>query len=72
MDIRHLDQAAVARRLGLSKRTLEKWRWQRRGPRFLKAGGRVRYRLEDIEEYEAIQLRGPDLAADPFFQDRQR
>ena len=70
-DVRHLDQTAVARRLGLSERTLEKWRWLRHGPRFMKVGGRVRYRVVDVEEYEASQLRGPDRAADPFFQGRQ-
>jgi len=38
-------------------RTLERWRWLGRGPKYLKIGGRVVYRLEDIESYEAEQMR---------------
>lgn len=58
MGVRHLHQVELARRWHLSPRTLECWRWQGRGPRYLKVGGRVLYRLEDIETYEADQLRG--------------
>ena len=32
-------------------------RWLGQGPRFLKIGGRVAYRLEDIEAFEAAQIR---------------
>jgi hypothetical protein len=41
----------------MSERTLERWRWLGQGPQFLKLGGRVAYRLEDIEAFEAEQLR---------------
>ena len=40
-----------------SPRTLENMRWRKEGPRFLKLGGRVVYRLEDIEEFERQNLR---------------
>ena len=53
MTIRHLNQSELAKRWSLSTRTLERWRWQRQGPPFLKVGGRVVYRLEDVESYEA-------------------
>ena len=53
MTIRHLNQSELAKRWSLSTRTLERWRWQRQGPPFLKVGGRVVYRLEDVEAYEA-------------------
>ena len=53
----HLNQAELARRWKLSPRTLERWRWLGQPPRFLKIGGRVAYRLEDIEAFEAEQLR---------------
>jgi hypothetical protein len=53
----HLDQVELARRWKLSPRTLERWRWLGQPPRFLKIGGRVVYRLEDIEAFEAEQLR---------------
>ncbi len=57
MSVRHLHQADLARRWNVSPRTLERWRWLGQGPRFLKIGGRVAYRLEDIEAFEAAQIR---------------
>ena len=59
--IRHIDQDEVAERWSVSPRTLERWRWIGTGPRFLKVGGRVVYRIEDIEAYEAEQLRTSTL-----------
>ena len=61
MSIKHLRQADVAERWSVSPRTLERWRWMGQGPRFLKAGGRVVSRAEDIEAYEAEQLRTSTL-----------
>jgi hypothetical protein len=49
-------QDALAKRWQVSPRTLERWRWTGIGPRFLKIGRRVRYRLEDIEAYEKQRL----------------
>ena len=57
MTIRHLNQIELADRWNISHRTLERWRWTGEGPTFLKIGGRVVYRLEDVEAYEAEQLR---------------
>ncbi|TQF78664.1 helix-turn-helix domain-containing protein [Elioraea sp. Yellowstone] len=57
MSVRHLHQADLARRWNISPRTLERWRWLGQGPRFLKIGGRVAYRIEDIEAFEAAQVR---------------
>jgi hypothetical protein len=54
--MRHLDQNQLATRWLISPRTLEQWRWQGRGPRFLKIGGRVVYRLTDVEAFEAASL----------------
>jgi hypothetical protein len=67
MSISHLCQEELARRWRISPRTLERWRWLGQGPAFLKLGGRVAYRLEDIEAYEAAQLHTPAYVADPFF-----
>ena len=53
----HITQAELARRWSISPRTLERWRWTGEGPRFVKLGGRVVYRLEDVEEYEREQIR---------------
>lgn len=38
--------------------TLDNWRSQNRGPRFVKIGGRVLYPLAEVEAYEARNLRG--------------
>jgi Helix-turn-helix domain len=55
---KHLTQSELAARWRMSPRTLERWRWLRQGPAFLKlgAGGHVVYRLEDIEDYERQHL----------------
>ena len=65
MPVKHLRQAEVALRWCVSHRTLERWRWTGQGPRFLKVGGRVVYRIEDIEAYEAGQLRTSTLRPEP-------
>ena len=52
-----LNQRDLARRWSMSERTLERWRWLGRGPRFMKLGGRVAYRIQDVEAFEAEQLR---------------
>jgi hypothetical protein len=56
--VRHLNQTELGRRWRVSPRTLERWRWLKQGPAFLKLGGRVAYRIEDIEAFEAVQLHG--------------
>lgn len=61
--VRHLDQQALADRWGLSIRTLERWRYLHQGPAFLKLGGRILYRLEDVESFEAAKARDPAGAA---------
>ena len=55
----HLSQVQLARRWQLSPRTLERWRCYGNGPAFLKLGGRVVYRLDDVEAFERAQLRTP-------------
>ena len=51
-----LNQKELARHWGISHRTLERWRYCDQGPAFLKLGGRVLYRLADIEAFEQTQL----------------
>jgi len=53
----HLNQIELARRWRLSPRTLEGWRWRGLGPPYLKIVGRVVYRLEDVEAFEAQRAR---------------
>jgi hypothetical protein len=57
MPDRHLNQIELSRRWGFSPRTLEGWRWFGKGPAFIKAGGKVLYRLDDIVAFEVEQLR---------------
>ena len=58
MTVKHLNQAELSARWNLSPRTLERWRWLGEGPRFLKLGGRVLYRLEDVEAFESTSAVG--------------
>lgn len=57
MTVRHLNQIELAQRWRISPRTLERWRWLGQGPQYLKIGGRVIYRLEDVETFEAEKRR---------------
>jgi hypothetical protein len=52
-----INQIQLAARWGISHRTLERWRWTGVGPKFLKVGGRVVYRLSDVQEYEQSIVR---------------
>jgi hypothetical protein len=63
MDAPYLTQTDVARRWRISPRSLERWRMLGEGPTFFKIGGAVRYRVEDIEAFEAKQRRSPTAKA---------
>jgi predicted DNA-binding transcriptional regulator AlpA len=52
MQVVHLNQKQLAARWSISEATLERWRSEGIGPKFLKLGGRVLYRQADIEAYE--------------------
>jgi hypothetical protein len=47
-----IDQNELAKRWIRSPRTLENWRTKGTGPKYIKIGGKVLYRLKDIEEIE--------------------
>lgn len=51
-----MNQGQLAQRWDLSPRTLEQWRWRGVGPRYMKIGGRVIYRLQDVEDFEVERL----------------
>ncbi len=57
MSNKHLNQNQLGERWDISPRTLERWRWEGFGPRHLKIGGRILYRLADVQEYENGHLR---------------
>lgn len=56
MEVIHLNQRNLAQRWHISEATLERWRCEGSGPKFLKLSGRVLYRLVDIEAYEEACL----------------
>jgi predicted DNA-binding transcriptional regulator AlpA len=53
-----LDTPQAAEFLGLSRKTLERWRWAGQGPRWHKLGGAVRYSLAELERFAQASLRG--------------
>lgn len=55
---RPITQNELAERWRLSPRTLEKWRTLGIGPDYIKVGGRVRYREDEILAYERERSRG--------------
>jgi Helix-turn-helix domain len=63
--VHHLHQIELANRWRISPRTLERWRWLHQGPAFMKIGGRVVYRLADIEAFEVAQRRDSAMATNP-------
>ena len=67
-----LNAKELAQRWKISPSTLERWRWLGVGPNFVKIGGCIRYRLDEIETYEAThddsairQLASHNVAAEP-------
>ena len=53
---RILTDVEVAERLGVSRFTVRSWRLKGVGPRFLKMGRAVRYRSQDVDDYERQAL----------------
>lgn len=53
-----IDEVALAVRLGISRSTLQSWRYSGRGPRYIKLGRLVRYRNADVEAYLNEHVRG--------------
>lgn len=55
-DRRVLNEHELAQRWGLSPKTLQRWRSEGRGPRYLKLSKRVGYPLDTILEFERRAL----------------
>ena len=54
--VKHFNPIELSRRWGISPNTLARWRWIRRGVSWVKVGGKVVYRLEDVEAFERANL----------------
>lgn len=46
-----IDEAALAARLGVSRATLQSWRYAGRGPSYIKIGRLIRYRNVDVDRF---------------------
>ena len=46
-----LDTKSAAEHLGLTKSTLETWRTNKCGPKYIKLGSAVRYKIEDLNQF---------------------
>jgi hypothetical protein len=51
-------ELALATRYGKSIRSMQRWRAKGYGPAFMRIGGSIFYRMEDIEAFEARMRRG--------------
>jgi excisionase family DNA binding protein len=60
-----LNESQIAETLGVSVATIRRWRLQRRGPRFLKVGGSVRYEETAFRQWLASRPVGGEGAAEP-------
>lgn len=50
-----LTNVEAAAYLKMSPRTLDRWRWAQRGPKFKKVGGAVRYTLYDLNSFAQLE-----------------
>jgi hypothetical protein len=53
-----LDETTLAGRLGVSRATLQAWRYAGRGPSYIKVGRFIRYRNVDVDAFLDKNVRG--------------
>lgn len=58
-----MDTEAAAHYIGLKRPTLEAWRRKTQGPPWLKIGGAVRYRVEDLDAFLRRAQHAPERVA---------
>jgi excisionase family DNA binding protein len=61
--LRFLTQQRLAELLGVSERTLERWRVEGHGPKFVRVGRRPLYRIADVDEWAKKQTFGSTAEA---------
>ena len=49
----YLSEKSLAKKWSISHKTLQRWRWLKMGPGYIKIGGRIRYPQNLIEEFES-------------------
>ncbi|MGO1069611.1 helix-turn-helix transcriptional regulator [Lysobacter sp. CA199] len=60
MSSTHLSTEQLAARWDVTVDTIERWRSEGIGPRFLKVTRAIRYRLSDVEAFEEVSVRSPE------------
>jgi predicted DNA-binding transcriptional regulator AlpA len=53
-----VDEVGLAGRLKVARSTLQNWRYTGRGPRWIKLGRLIRYRVADVDAFLAANTRG--------------
>ena len=48
-----LVEGEIAQQIGVSLPTIRRWRYERKGPAYIRMGRTIRYRQEDIDEFIA-------------------
>ena len=51
-----ITEQKAAELLCLSPKTLQRWRWLKKGPYYVKLGGAVRYQVRHLEEFAGVPL----------------
>lgn len=52
-----INEIKLAELIGIKSSTLRKWRYEGKGPKFVKFGHRVMYNMADVEAYIQAQTR---------------
>jgi hypothetical protein len=69
---RFIDEIEAARLLGVSRKVMQNWRWQGRGPAFFRIESCIRYEVGELWSY-AAERRAQSLAeADRHDAERRR
>ena len=55
--MKFISELQLAELIGIKAPTLRKWRWEGKGPIFIKMGHRVMYSMEDVMLYIESQKR---------------
>jgi len=53
-----VDEVGLAGRLKVARSTLQNWRYTGRGPRWIKLGRLIRYRVADVDAFLEVNTRG--------------
>lgn len=55
-----LTEKEVAKLFKLKEATIQQWRYKKKGPKYFKDGGLIRYRASDVERHIASMIVDPE------------